>query len=169
MAQPQRVHTTMRVNGANVFGLGSPQPPTDTIYYLRTSTPHLHDLSLIGPFHVLDAMVPSLRAKLRDESPAGLQMLDEMMAASRISAFEHINAPLPGLGNHKMRIELIREKNPEVLAILPGPVWLVVISEPLQGAQLGPIPKLKSQRFHGTFISAEKAKEAARELLRNEW
>ena len=165
-SQQQSVRTTIRVNP---FKRGSPpssSSSSDTIYYLKTSTPHLYDFSLFGPFHVLDAIVPSLHTKLQATSPAGLAMFEDLMAAGGIAGFQHIKAPLPGPENHTMTVELVEEVNPEVLAILPGPAWTVVISEILPDYDASD-PKLKSQELRGTFISAEKANNAARELLRD--
>ena len=42
---PERTRGTMRVN---LFG--NTPTPNDTIYYIKTSTPHLYDISVSGPF-----------------------------------------------------------------------------------------------------------------------
>ena len=103
--------------------------PTDTIYYLKTETPHLHDFSLFGTLDLIAAIVPSIRKKPQQTIPTGLKMSDEMMSTTGLSSFEYIVAPLPG--GHSMTIRLIREQNAAVAATLPGPVWYVACAEGL--------------------------------------
>jgi len=164
MAAPER--TVMRFSINNFQALlgrnsapSSPQP-TDTIYYLKTETPHLHDFSVFGPFHLREAIVPSIRQKLQQTSPAGLATFDDLISRMGLSSFEHIVAPLPG--GHSMTIRLIKEKNPEVAATLPGPAWYVVSVEQL--SLYSSFSEFKSFDICGTYTSAEAANQAARRL-----
>jgi hypothetical protein len=161
MATP--VRTTMRVTLSALSGEPAVPPQPDTIYYLKTETPHLHDFSVFGPFHCLEAVLPSIKAKLREESPAGLAMFDEVMSRgpNALSSFEHIVAPLQG--NHTMVIRLVKEQNAEVAATLPGPTWTIICGEPLSSA--AEAMKLKDLSLCGTFVSAQKANEALRRVV----
>lgn len=160
--------TTVRVNLNSLKQMAGassapPPPPAGTIYYVQTSTPHIHDMSMFGPFHCLEALVPSVRRKLAQTSPAGLLTFDEMLSsADGHISFEHILAPLED-GN-KMMIQVITRCNSEVAASLPGPVWNVVCSEILNPFDPAS-PKLKSFDIVGSFISPEAANEAVREVV----
>ena len=161
MASP--VRSTVRVSLGAFVGGPAAQPPSDTIYHLRTETPHLHDFSVFGPFHCLEAVVPSIISKLRKESPAGLDMFGEIMSTgpNALSSFEHIVAPLPG-GN-TLVIRLIKEQNAEVAATLPGPAWTVVCGELLSPTVHG--TGLEDLTLCGSFVSAQKANEALRQVV----
>jgi hypothetical protein len=144
-------------------------PQLDTIYYLKTETPHLHDFSVFGPFHCLEAIVPSIKAKLRQESPMGLAIFEEIMSTgpNALPSFEHIVAPL--LGNHTMTIRLVKEQNAEVAATLPGPTWIVFCAE-LLPSTLEPQDrngrmKLKDMSICGAFVSAQKANQALQQVV----
>ncbi|KAG6357371.1 hypothetical protein INS49_013248 [Diaporthe citri] len=43
---------------------------TSQVYYLRTSIPAIHDITISGPFHVLEAALPNLRLRLAESSEA---------------------------------------------------------------------------------------------------
>lgn len=159
----------MRITGSAFSSTPAASPQLDTIYYLKTETPHLHDFSVFGPFHCLDAIVPSIKAKLRQESPTGLAMFEEMMSTSpnALSSFEHIVAPL--LGNHTMTIRLVMEQNAEVAETLPGQTWVVFCAELLSST---PEPqdknegvKLKDMSICGAFVSAQKANQALQQVV----
>lgn len=171
MAEPERVRTVISLRGLELFNLNPSSPArvslSDTIYYLMTSIPHLHQFSYLGPFRDLESVASPIRSKLSELSPAGLIVFDEMIAETGLSAFDHVNAPLPGPGDHKVLIRLIRETNPEVRAILPGPSWMVVSSEPLSSTVVEPFATLKDQEVHGTYVSAQGAEQRAREVVAN--
>jgi hypothetical protein len=113
---------------------------------------------LFGPFGQLEAIVPSLRKKLQQTSPAGLKMFDEVIAIGGLSSFEHIVAPLPD--GHSMTIRLIKEQNAAVSATLPGPAWYVVFAE-----LLSPPSKWKNLFLCGTYTSTETANQAAQRAV----
>lgn len=53
-------------------GSGSSERYTpETIYYLHVSTPHLHAISIQGPFYPLDAIITQVVANFGDEYPYG--------------------------------------------------------------------------------------------------
>ena len=136
----------------------------DPIYYIRTETPHMGDFSAIGPFKTYEEMLPSIRFKLADVSPPALKAFNEMMeSAKSIEGFEHINAPLEDGNITTVRIE--REENAEVAAALPCSVWKVQCGTVLTGkAQTGPLVDLEDMEHISTFLSVEKANQAAREV-----
>lgn len=69
-------------------------------------------------------MAPSTLLKLRQKSPAGLQMFESMLQLlTGLGLSEHLNASLPG-GNN-LTIRVLPENNSEVAATLPGPAWQV--------------------------------------------
>ena len=113
--------------------------------------------------------MPSIKAKLRQESAAGLAMFEEVMSTgpNALPSFEHIIAPLPG--NHTMTIRLVKEQNAEVAATLPGPTWVVFCAELLSST---PEPqdrnggvKLKDMSICGAFVSAQKANQALHQVV----
>jgi hypothetical protein len=165
MARPSR--TTVRVNGNFFSGMEPPATPRDTIYYVKTETPHLGDFSIFGPFECLEAVVPSIRLKLQETSPAGLNTFDEMMTTgpNALMSFEYVVAPLPD--GCTMTIRLLKEQNAELAATLPGPAWVVLCAEPTPSslASRDEEPKLKDLTICGAFISAEKANQAARQVV----
>ena len=114
-------------------------------------------------------MVPSIKAKLRQESPTGLAMFEEMMSTgpSALSSFEHIVAPLSD--NHTMTIHLVKEQNPEVAAALPGPTWVVLCAELLsstpESQDRDEGAKLKDMSICGAFVSVQKANQALQQVV----
>ncbi|KAL9617894.1 MAG: hypothetical protein Q9160_007321 [Pyrenula sp. 1 TL-2023] len=169
MAGPQRARTTISLTGLDLFkhttSSSARTSLSDTIYYLINSVPHIHEFSYLGPFRDLESVAPPIHSRLREQSPAGLITFNEMISEIGLSAFDHINAPLPGPGDHKVLIQLIKETNPEVRAVLPGPSWMVVTSEPLNSTAAEPFATLKDQEIHGTYVSAQGAERRARELV----
>jgi hypothetical protein len=137
----------------------------DTIYYIKTDTPHLSDCSFFGPFKSLEAAVPSIRKNLYQTSLPGLDTFDELMSASPngLTSLQHFAAPLRDGG--VMMIHIVKEQNAEVAATLPGPAWVVVCSELVipPSAPKG-VPKVKDLTICQTFVSAEKANQAVRRI-----
>src|SRR5580700_4281357 len=85
----------------------------DTIYYIKTDTPHLSDCSFFGPFKSLEAAVPSIRKNLYQTSLPGLDTFDELMSASPngLTSLQHFAAPLRDGG--VMMIHIVKEQNAE--------------------------------------------------------
>lgn len=146
----------------------SQEPDRDTIYYLKTSTPHVNDISISGPYYPLEAIIPQVRHHLSARSPTSVEAFDQMLSEwPGLQSFQHFKAPIAG--GH-MIIELAKEKNRNVAAALPGPVWYIARAEP---ASLGlPSPhsdrefvQLKALDVLETFTSVESANRRANELM----
>jgi hypothetical protein len=145
-----------------------PQTSDDTIYYVKTSKPHLKDIAISGPFRRLQDVLPHLREKLRSEgSVAGESTLDDLVFDGRPTNFVHLNAPLPD-GN-MMRLELLAEENAEVARSLPGDAWYVVVAEPFLGRTGGGssdgTPPMKDVQVHATYKTEQEANGAAQRVL----
>lgn len=107
-------------------------PDPDTVYYTRTDSPHILDVSLAGPFYPMDRIVEHIKGRcIRAGSLPAIPLLDEIIENVGIVGLEHPVAPLPFLpeGQH-MTIGIVREKNSEVAAFLrsrtpnsPRPVY----------------------------------------------
>ena len=162
---PDRSRTTMRLNMGSLMGRGEEaEPDPETIYYLKTSKPHLQDISISGPFYPLKNVVEQMLYRLTvEKSDQGERMLEEIMSVG-LESMEHINAPLPD-GNI-MKLQLLREKNAEVARKLPGDVWKVTVMTPDMGGNMsGEHPPIKQMDIHRTFTTKEEANEAAGQLL----
>ncbi len=197
-AQP-RMRTTMRITGDQLARMtGRVAPPAgrgesttdsdaegddddddddiiDTIYYVKTSKPHLNDVALAGPFYPLeDALVHMLEKLRAHDSVAGESMLDDLVSSyeggRRFAGFIHLNAPLPD-GNI-MKIELLDEHNPRVARGLPAgdDAWYVAVGEPIlrdDGARRAADghPPVRDMNVHATYTTKEEANAAARQVL----
>jgi hypothetical protein len=167
MAEP--IRTTFRVNG-NFFNEADCHLSQDAIYYVMTETPHLADFSFFGPFKCLEVAVPSIRYRLQQTSHPGLDTFDELIMSAgpnALTSLHHFTAPLQDGG--VMVIHFIKEKNAEVAATLPGPAWIVICAELVlpQPTPRGGL-KLKGSTICRTFVSAEEANQAARQIAADE-
>jgi hypothetical protein len=114
----------VRVNGATMFHQGDSPLPSDpyTVYYTRMESPHILDVSLVGPFYLMERTVEHIKGRcLRPGSLSATPMLDEVIKNIGIVGVQHLVAPLPSLphGQH-MTVEIVREKYPDVAAFLRG-------------------------------------------------
>lgn len=48
----------------NMRNGGATQPDPDTFYYLKTAKPHIHDISISGPYYPFDNIVEQIRYRL---------------------------------------------------------------------------------------------------------
>jgi mitochondrial splicing suppressor protein 51 len=140
---------------------------TDTIYYIKTHIPHLDDFTMFGPFHCPEAAVPSIQRKLQQTSVTGLDAFNEILssAPNGIESFEHLEAPLSN--GKTMVIQLVKEQNPELAAALPSSSWVVLCCE-IAGASLASMdkePRIKKMDICGSFLTIEKANEAAQQVV----
>ena len=110
--------TTMHLNLSQVMAMGqdgsstpAPPEPADVIYYITTETPHISDFSVFGPFHCLDATVPSIRHKLATVSSQALEFFDMQLPGWGHGGFSHIKAPLAPDGKHHMLLKLEKFEN----------------------------------------------------------
>ncbi|KAF2740883.1 hypothetical protein EJ04DRAFT_507348 [Polyplosphaeria fusca] len=151
----------------------------DSIYFLKTTFPHIKDISVSGPYHPLELVIPQMAARLQYEgSKPGLDMLKDRLESTDTTNMMHLEAPLPN--GHVMEMQIQRYKNPEVAAFLrdggPGkakPTYSVLCSTPdpefdnlddVDESDEGNLPLLAAS-MHGTFLSNEAAIESARVLL----
>ncbi|ORY12359.1 hypothetical protein BCR34DRAFT_600737 [Clohesyomyces aquaticus] len=154
-------------------------PDADTIFYLKTSKPHLKDVSISGPYYPLDATIEQIRSRLvQDKSVYGMSTFEELLRDVSIDGVTKVQAPLPD--GDVMTLEICREKNAWVAAFLrgcqpntPRPVYIVlqVIPHPdfVEG-RMGDginsefVPVVDSDII-ATFTSKDAANHAARNLL----
>jgi len=133
MPRFRRVST--RINGVTMLRPGDPSaftPDPDTVYYTKISMPHVHDVSVAGPFCPMDSIVQHIEQRcIRENSLPALPVLRETIEGAGIVSLGHIVAPLPG-GQH-MTIEIVREKNAQVATFLndcpprsPRPVYTIL-------------------------------------------
>jgi hypothetical protein len=86
MPQIQRVG--MRVNGVGMLRReGEPVPPSDpdTVYYTKTSLPHVFDVSIAGPFWPIEAMGEHIHSRCSREGAC--QLCVDCMRSSRALAW----------------------------------------------------------------------------------
>ncbi|KAF2170228.1 hypothetical protein M409DRAFT_51970 [Zasmidium cellare ATCC 36951] len=179
MASGER--TTMRMNLADLMRLAGQEEATSsgstepgTIYYLKTATPHLHDVSVSGPYKDLEAVYAQVWHNFGDECQHGRSMLEDLKVNDQPVAFQHIESPIYGDANKKRRIELIPKTKPDLAAKLPSPVWNVtkakIANEALAAGPTGPnrdaLP-VKDVQIIDSFESEASAKQAAQNALRD--
>lgn len=153
------------LHGGYFKGAQLPSTDPETIYYIQTHTPHVGDFSFFGPFREPDEAEPSIRNKLQEASPVGHVLFDEMISSRQdgLASFDHLDVPLAG--GRTMTLKLLKEKNAEVKATLPGPSWLVLIAEQSPIRSSADALALDSFTIHGAFVSVERANKAAWEIL----
>ncbi|EXJ78730.1 hypothetical protein A1O1_09132 [Capronia coronata CBS 617.96] len=144
------------------------EPDPDVIYYIKTTTPHIRDVSVSGPYSKLEDVLEQLLVKVRiAKSKDAERTLDEMVYSGQAPALVHLSCPLPD-GNI-MKLELLKQKNPEVARHLPGSVWYIIVATPfLDRTALGrsgcvPVQDLD---LYETFTTKEAANAAASRLLK---
>ncbi|KAK3645139.1 hypothetical protein LTR56_009188 [Elasticomyces elasticus] len=146
------------------------QTDSGTIYYLQTSTPHLYDTSISGPYHNLDAIAAQIERNFGSECQPGTQYLDEMLGAGM--EIMHVTSPINCNPNLTKTARILRETNPTMLAQLPGPAWYIVVAEiavEIAPAAIGSSdPRasmpLEDAQVHGTYGAEAAANDAARQL-----
>lgn len=86
---PTRERTTMRLN----WPLTGARPDPDVIYYLKTTKPHVQDVSISGPFYPLSDVELQLRNRMTMERSTGGPTLDDLILSGGLPSMEHFNAP----------------------------------------------------------------------------
>ncbi|CAJ2500955.1 Uu.00g038080.m01.CDS01 [Anthostomella pinea] len=113
-AAPQGGRTTMaelgRKTGQHDAGSANDQAGTNTIYYLKTSTPHLYDITLSGPYRDLDAVYPQIMNNFGSEYPAGRSAVQDFMRDGHLMSFQHITAPHRNDPNRTRTMRLVTER-----------------------------------------------------------
>ena len=141
----------------------------DTIYYIKTSKPHIHDVTMVGPFYPLEHVLPQLLFKVKvEKSTMGERVLDDIVYGGHVVEMRYFTAPLPDC--NIMKFEIIREKNAEVARTWPSEVWVVMVAEPFMDMTLHNEghPQVDDMHHGGTFRTKEQANEAAEELIKSE-
>ncbi|KAK3696061.1 hypothetical protein LTR37_018142 [Vermiconidia calcicola] len=140
----------------------SPQlHPPGMIYHILTECPTIKDYTGFGPFHNIEATVPSILGKLEAMSPSGFKAFQEVLPQWKNGGIPHFRAPLES--EDHVTIRLVDEYNPDVAAILPGPAWTVKRSKVLLGPERNTEPEGVTEfEVVETFLEKEKAFEAAR-------
>lgn len=159
----------------SIFGVGAgAQPDLETIYHLRTSKPHIKDISMSGPYFPVEAVVEQVRHRLTVEGcMEGLQTFDDIVGAGQLSDLMHLNASMRD-GNI-IKFELLPEKNAEVARAWPRQVWKVLVATPdltnfpnrtNRGQQTSQDhPPTKDMEVHKTFTTKEAAIRDAQQVL----
>lgn len=151
----------------------SPPPDSDEVYYLRTSIPAIHDITISGPFHVLEAALPNLRLRLAESSEA-TEVFNAVTENGRLlNQFCHARGPIDEIPEYFIEVELLRVSDSPLKRSLPGPVYKVISSEPFldAGGQPSQLPRpgggmcLKDMQLVGSYVCAAAAKAKANELL----
>ncbi|KAK3620028.1 hypothetical protein LTR56_023666 [Elasticomyces elasticus] len=153
-----------------MIGCTATQSDSGTIYYLQTSTPHLYDTSISGPYHNLDAIAAQIERNFGAECQPGTQYLDEMLEAGM--EIMHVTSPMLVNGNPNLTktARILRETNPTMLAQLPGPAWYIVVAEiaveiaAMGSSDSGASMPLEDAQVHGTYGAETSANDAARQL-----
>lgn len=151
----------------------SPPPDSDEVYYLRTSIPAIHDITISGPFHVLEAALPNLRLRLAESSEA-TEVFNAITENGRLlNQFCHARGPIDEIPEYFIEVELLRVNDAQLKRRLPCPVYKVISSEPFldSGGQPSQSPRpgggmcVKDMQLIGSYVSAAAAKARANELL----
>ena len=113
------------------INLGSPlEHESDTMLYLRTEIPHLHDIAISGPFHCIEAVFPNFLQKVA-QTRIGMEGFEQATESGNLmSQFYYLTAPLDVDPLKTFVIDLIRIRNAKVMAHLPCPVYNVVCAKP---------------------------------------
>lgn len=152
----------------------TPPQDSDEVYYLRTSIPAFHDIAISGPFHVLEAALPNLLARLADSSE-GTELFNAATENGRLlNQFCHVTGPIDGSPEHCLQVELLRVRDAALRRILPGPLYKVISAEPFLDAagQFSQSPRrgggicVEDMQLVGSYVSAADARARAnRELV----
>lgn len=166
--------------GNLLFG-SVPRLDTGTIYYLKTSQPHIHDFTISGPYHPIGTIRRQMLHKLAKTSFTAFEYFHEAFeddvegeGVIGLSNWGHLIGPLDDSPRHTIKVELLKEHNPALAAELPGPCYRIIFTEHKQW------PKTRTEQFahvfgyvpvedievHGTFLNRDKAEAAARKTLK---
>ncbi|KAK4544584.1 hypothetical protein LTR36_004156 [Oleoguttula mirabilis] len=178
IAQPStRTRTTTRLNWESFTqsrrsgGDKNRNPtPAGTIYYLQTSTPHLYDISVSGPYHSIDAVVAQAMINFGAQCRPGQTTVQDLVREGVFAGAEHVTSPINHDPNRTKTIRVLTEHNPSMAARLPGPAWCVIVAQVAMdqidhaaGSSGDHVP-VKDVRVHGTFGDEASANEAAQRV-----
>lgn len=105
----------------------------ESVYYLRTSQPHVHDVTVSGPYHPIAMIRPQLMRRLSGLSFSAFSSFFETFPENiegegpiGLSSWVQISGPLDDNPRHSVTVELICEHNPAMTRHLPKPVWRIM-------------------------------------------
>jgi len=102
----------------------------DTVYYLMTATPHSYDLSFLGLFYPLDAIIPQvIRSFGQDYTQGSVDFHDKFIRNRHVVGFDQITVLDRYDRTHKQTVQLVKEHNPHMATKLPADGWVVYSGE----------------------------------------
>lgn len=107
-----------------------PPPDSDEVYYLRTSIPAIHDITISGPFHVLEAALPNLRLRLVESSEATQMFNAATENGQLLNQFCHARGPIDEIPEFFIEVELLPVHDAQLKRALPCPLYRVTSAEP---------------------------------------
>ncbi len=129
------------------------------IYYMQTLTDRVEEASISGPIETLEAVAHEMRHLFLAECPRALQTIDHLLAQGRLGTVGSVSSyPLGDDTSNAKTCEIIKEHNPRVKALLPGPAWFVVSGD----ANYNQRVEVERSEVHGTFSSKAEAVVGAR-------
>ncbi|KAH7139089.1 hypothetical protein B0J11DRAFT_35236 [Dendryphion nanum] len=149
--------------------------PPATIFYLTSKTPHIDSFSFYGPTSTFAALLPQIHS-LTTSSPHAIRKL-HLLRSSPTLHFDTLGFTDLIIKRERgsyTHLHIIREVNPPVFYLLPGPVYTVSAHGPLRhdmGTALRTVMGgrpggwAENSRVVGSFVDVEPAKERAREVL----
>lgn len=162
-----QIHANLQDQDNDGGGAGQDE---STIYYLHTSTPHLHDISISGPYVSLEAIGRQMINNFGPECRQGLETVMECAESGTLGRIQHIASPIGRDANRTKTCGIIKETNATVKASLPGIAYVVLSLAPdleLAGRGVrGPgdsVPVLEMD-VHGTFLDEAPANTRARQM-----
>ncbi|KAI1630037.1 hypothetical protein EDD37DRAFT_604901 [Exophiala viscosa] len=168
--QSGRMRSTFRMMGFPKMGDEPALADPDTIYYVKTSKPHIHRVTVSGPYYPLQNIFPPLLRQLRDAgSVEGERTLDDIVYGGgdeALLSLQYFHAPLPD-GNI-MKLELIREQNAQVAHSLPCEVWNICVNTTTGDEDLMETlghPPVSDMEVLESFVSKDEAHAAAKGYL----
>lgn len=185
---PNRIRSTMRIslggrgnmidssNSTTTITNTQPTqgPQSDDILYLQTTTRHLDDVTISGPYHSSKSLLRQVMDRLAHENSfAGQRTLQELLDATGGRLPVHFTAPLPN--GQTLRFDFLHETNAEVAQTLPAPAFTLMMQTPLTNARGHPVMaqlpggggfmKLRDAEVVKTFTSAEPALAEAKRKM----
>lgn len=162
--------------------LGRPREDlSGIIYYLRTSQPHIHDVTISGPYYPIGMIRPQMLQKLGETSHAAFMYFHEAFPDDTagegpigLTNWGRLIGPLDNNPRHTIKVELLTEHNPAIAATLPRPCYRIMFSKckQLPGTKTEQFRRvfgygpLKDMEIHGAFLDRDKAEAAARRVLK---
>lgn len=144
------------------------------IYYLKTSTPHLHDITIWGPFETIEAVAAQMHRSFGSECPDGHKTVDQLLADNQLIFVGHVSSPINNDLNKIKTCRILKENNPGMKKLLPGPSWRVfsmdvdtdALEQTSATASFVERRAVRDADIQGTFASEEAAIERAKQTAK---